>query len=223
LESVTNTDDKNHQAEFWRGEFGDSYSDRNDPGTEKIHARRSLWTQILRSTNGAPARSILEVGANIGINFRALGQLTSAEFHAVEPNQHAREVLIGDGIVPAANVYDGLAKSIPLPDVAVDMAFTSGVLIHIEPDDLLPSCQEIHRVSGRYVICVEYYSDKEESISYRGHKNVLFKRDFGGFWLDNFPDLRVLDYGFAWKRMTGLDNLTWWVFEKQPQSSGHIR
>ena len=42
----------------------------------------------------------------------------------------------------------------------------------------------------------------------------MFKRDFGGFFLEHFPDWRVLDYGFAWKQLTGLDNLTWWLFEK---------
>ena len=71
-----------------------------------------------------------------------------------------------------------------------------------------------HRVARRYIVCVEYFSDQPETIPYRGHSEVLFKRDFGSLWLDCFPDLRVLDYGFFWKRLTGLDNLTWWLFEK---------
>ena len=112
-------------------------------------------------------------------------------------------------------MLDGLASSIPLPDGKVDLAFTSGVLIHIHPSKLLASCREVHRVTRQYLVCIEYFSDKDEEILYRGHAEALFKRDFGGFYLDNFSDLRVLDYGFAWKRLTGLDNLTWWLFEKQ--------
>jgi pseudaminic acid biosynthesis-associated methylase len=212
---VSDTEKENLQSEFWRGGFGNTYSDRNDSNVERIISRTKLWAQVLKSTDGAPPRSILEVGANIGNNLRALKNLTSAEFHALEPNQNARETMVRDGVAPAANVHDGLANLIPLPDDAVDLAFTSGVLIHIDPENLLSSCQEIHRVARRYIVCIEYFSDKAESINYRGHENVLFKRDFGGFWLDNFSDLQVLDYGFAWKRMTGLDNLTWWVFEKQ--------
>lgn len=50
---------------------------------------------------------------------------------------------------------------------------------------------------------------------YRGHDDRLFKRDFGGYWLDHFSDLWTVAYGFAWKRITGLDNLTWWLFEKR--------
>ena len=52
-------------------------------------------------------------------------------------------------------------------------------------------------------------------IPYRGQEGLLFKRDFGGLWLDSFPSLRTVAYGFAWKRVTGVDNLTWWLFEKR--------
>ena len=99
---------------------------------------------------------------------------------------------------------------------AVDFAFTSGVLIHIHPDDLLAACRDIHRVTRRYIGCLEYFSAEPEEVRYRDRDGLLFKRDFGGFWLDNFPDLRTLEYGFAWKRLTGLDNVTWWLFEKRP-------
>ena len=75
--------------------------------------------------------------------------------------------------------------------------------------------REARRVARRYIVCIEYFSDKTEEITYRGHRGMLFKRDFGGFWLDNFPDLEVRDYAFAWKRATGLNNLTWWLFEKR--------
>lgn len=134
---------------------------------------------------------------------------------ALEPNPTARRTLTEDGVVPAADVMDGFAASIPLPEAAADLVFTCGVLIHIHPDDLQASVREIHRVATRYIVCIEYFSDKPEMIPYRGHQDRLFKRDFGGLYLDLFADLHVLDYGFAWKRATGLDNLTWWLFEKR--------
>lgn len=207
-------DDETEQLKFWRGDFGDAYADRNAPEVDLLRARVALWASILKSLAGAPPESILEVGANVGNNLRALRQLTGAELHALEPNDKARQVLVDDGVVAADNARGGFASAIDLPDGAVDLAFTSGVLIHIHPDDLAPSCREIHRVARRYIACIEYFSDKPEEIPYRGHAERLFKRDFGGFWLDTFPDLRVVDYGFAWKRLTGLDNLTWWLFEK---------
>lgn len=212
---MTSVNKDTAQLEFWRGEFGNTYIERNAASAEHLRARVAMWAKIMNVTVGAPPTSILEIGANIGNNLRALHMLTGAELYALEPNRQARERLVEDGVVPAANALDGLAAKIDLGDGSVDMAFTSGVLIHIHPDDLLASCTEIHRVARRYVVCVEYFSDKPEAIPYRGHSDKLFKRDFGGYWLDNFPDLQVRDYGFSWKRLTGLDNLTWWLFEKQ--------
>ena len=202
------------QVGFWRGGFGDSYTNRNVASPEQLQARRALWADILAHTLPAPPKSILEVGANLGINLRALRALTSARFLALEPNDKARQQLVDDGVVDAADARAGTASAIDLPDGAADLAFTSGVLIHIHPDQLAPSIAEIHRCAARWIVAIEYFSDKPEMIPYRGHDDRLFKRDFGGLWLDTFPDLRVTGYGFAWKRVTGLDNLTWWLFEK---------
>ncbi len=212
---MTATSSETEQVRFWRGEFGDGYTDRNANTREQIEARVALWARITGRLDGAPPRSILEVGANIGNNLRALRQLTSAEFFAVEPNEKARQILIDDGVVGEKNLRSGFAAAIDLPDAAVDLAFTSGVLIHIHPDDLPASCAEIHRVTRRYIVCIEYFADKPEELTYRGHDERLFKRDFGAMWLDEHPDLQVVDYGFVWKRVTGLDNMTWWLFEKR--------
>ena len=202
------------QSRFWRGDFGDAYTERNTGVADQLRARTAMWAPILDAMVGTPPRSILEVGANIGNNLRALRQLTDAHFYAIEPNARARKILVEDGVVPGSNVRDGIATAIDLPDGAVDMAFTSGVLIHIHPDDLEASCREIHRVAANHIVCIEYFADKPEEITYRGHEQRLFKRDFGGLWLDLFPGLQTVAYGFAWKRLTGLDNLTWWVFRK---------
>ncbi len=202
------------QLRFWRGEFGRSYIERNPASAEHLGARVALWAKILERLINPPPKSILEVGANIGNNIRALRTMSGAEMYAVEPIPEARQALVSQGVLDADKVFDACAAKIPLADGAVDLAFTSGVLIHIHPDQLLQSCREIYRVARRYIVCIEYFSDKPEMIPYRGHADRLFKRDFGGFYLDNFPDLQVVDYGFAWKRVTGIDNATWWAFAK---------
>ena len=203
------------QSSIWRGEFGDAYTERNANSPQNISARIAMWGRIFKTLVGAQPGSILEVGANLGMNLQALGHLTSAELFAVEPNALARAKLMESQVLPANNISDCLAHDLRFPDESFDLVFTSGVLIHIHPDNLLSSCSEIHRVTRRYIVCIEYFSDKPEEIHYRGHDELLFKRDFGSFWLDNFPDLETRDYGFAWKRVTGLDNPTWWVFEKR--------
>ena len=97
----------------------------------------------------------------------------------------------------------------------MDLVFTCGLLIHIRPDQLFDVCQELMRVSRRYLLCMEYYATRPEEVVYRAHKGLLFKRDFGGFLLDHWIDLQFVDYGFLWKRgEPAFDNVTWWLFKK---------
>ena len=92
------------QLETWRGEFGDSYTGRNIADTEMMGARTKMWAEILRPIAGDPPVSILEVGANLGINLRALKQLTDAHLTALEPNASARKRLIDDKVVEPSDV-----------------------------------------------------------------------------------------------------------------------
>jgi pseudaminic acid biosynthesis-associated methylase len=202
------------QAELWRGAFGDAYIERNTADPAYMAALTASWARILRCLMDRPPATVLEGGANIGLNLQALRTLTTAELYALEPNAKARQRLTAEGVLPSERIIDGLLTQIDLPDGAVELSFTRGVLIHVPPKDLLQSCRELVRVSRRYVIANEYFSPREETVPYRGQSEALFKRDFGAFYLDNFPELRVVDYGFDWKRVTGMDDLTWWVFEK---------
>jgi pseudaminic acid biosynthesis-associated methylase len=203
-----------HQLAHWRGDFGNAYVDRNPADEDRLRASTAMWSKILGVMAGDPPQSILEIGANVGANLLALGRLTGATLHGLEPNEKAREALISRKVLPADKVHAGAGQAIPLPDSSVDMAFTCGVMIHIAPSDLTAVMAEMHRVSRKYLVCIEYFADQPEEKTYRGHAGLLFKRDFGGEWLDRHPDLVTVDYGFNWKRIMGLDNTTWWVFRK---------
>ncbi len=207
---------ENEQVKLWRGEFGDEYLVRNAPTPKRVANQTRFWAKLFDTlaVQGLKPNSILEIGANVGINLRALKNLSDAELFAVEPNDQAREILIRDSVVPEGNALATTGEVIGLEDNAVDMAFTAGVLIHVNPDTLAQVCAEIHRVSRKTIVCAEYFSANPETITYRGHSDKLFKRDFGAFWLEQFPSLKLLDYGFAWKPVTGLDNITWWIFSK---------
>lgn len=202
------------QVKLWRSKFGDAWVDRINQDENFQQARTHLWEMILSVLGDEAPGSILEVGSNAGGNIMALNSLTDAELFAVEPNSKARKSLISKNVIDEKNVFDGTASNIPIDGCAVDMVFTYGVLIHIAPDDLLEAYKEIHRVSRRYIISLEYFSVNPRAIPYHGHDNALFTRDYGLFWMENFPDLKIIDYGFCWKHVTGLDNVTWWIFEK---------
>jgi len=203
------------QLNVWQGEFGQAYIERNNITPERISQRVSAFAEMLAPLRSDPPTSILEVGSNIGLNLRALAQVTTAELMAVEPNETALEILKQDGVVKPENGRAGYGGALPFETGEADMAFTSTVMIHIPDEALAKTMEEMHRVARRYILCVEYFSPKSETISYRGHDDLLFKRDYGGIWMDSFPDLRLLGNGFFWRRTTGLDDVNWWLFEKR--------
>lgn len=194
-------------VDLWKSTFGDEYTKRN---TANVGARLQLWKMLLPKGCG----SVLEVGANSGQNLEAISLISDCTMYAVEPNDMARSELEGTGIVPPAQITGDSADNIRFPNKVADLVFTSGVLIHIPPDKLAASMREIYRCSKRWIICGEYFAPSEEMIPYRGHDNAMWRRDYGSMYLDLFPDLRCVNTEFAWKRTTGLDNLTFWVFEK---------
>jgi pseudaminic acid biosynthesis-associated methylase len=201
--------------DLWRGQFGNDYVGRNEADDAQVEDRKRMWQRILEPLDARMPGRILEVGANLGLNLRALKSLCSVELLGLEPNDAARKRLVDDGVVYASNAIAGAGHSIPLPDGSVDLAFTCGVLIHVDPEALGATCREIHRISKRYVAAIEYFADEPTEKHYRGQTGALFKRDFGSFWMDQHPDLSLVDYGFFWKRASNLDNLTWWLFEKR--------
>lgn len=204
----------NRQLTFWMGEFGDEYWRRNKITPEKIkegaRAYRRIFDQI-------KVNSVLEVGSNIGIQLTILRKLLGPkiELNAVEPNKQAFAKLTKNPSLKLKKAYNCSGYQLPFDDSSIDLVFTSGVLIHIPPKNLTEITKEIVRVSKKYVLCLEFFSHEPEEKAYRGHRNVFFKRDFGAFYLDNFPKLKAVDNGFLWEReFPSFMDYHWWLFKK---------
>lgn len=199
------------QEAFWAGEFGTEYTDRN-VGKNWIAANTRLFAEILSRTSNV--NSIIEFGANLGLNLRALEILRpEAELAAVEINpsaaQHLRDW--GRTEVFEQSILDFEAER------QYDLSLIKGVLIHINPNELTKVYDRLHACSSRYVCTVEYYNPSPVAIPYRGHDDRLFKRDFAGEILDRFPGLKLVDYGFLWHRDNNFpqDDVTWFLLEKR--------
>ncbi|MDZ8221577.1 MULTISPECIES: pseudaminic acid biosynthesis-associated methylase [unclassified Nostoc] len=207
---VSNSEFRTEQEYFWAGKFGDEYIARNK-GNILIANNISLFTKILSRTHYI--HSLIEFGANIGLNLQAIRQLLpEAEISAVEINQKAVEKLQShdDYQVYHQSIFDFV------PERQYDLTLIKGVLIHISSDMLTKAYELLYQVSNHYICIAEYYNPTPVKITYRGHQDKLFKRDFAGEMLDKFHDLRLLDYGFVYHRDSQFpqDDLTWFLLEK---------
>lgn len=198
------------QEEFWAGEFGSEYISRNIDPTY-LAANLAFFSRILERSRGV--ESVLELGPNVGMNLRALRSLLpNAALAGVEINPTAAQTLREWG---QAEVHEGSILTFT-PASTVDLAFTKGVLIHINPDELNAVYDTLAQASRRYVLIAEYYNPAPTAITYRGHEDRLFKRDFAGEFLDRHPDFALVDYGFAYRRDPQFpqDDITWFLMEK---------
>ena len=206
----------NDQLKEWAGKLGNEYITRNNFASWKLPIGRRAFEQML---NGLDIGSVLEIGANIGLNLHYIKNgimRKNIKKYAIEPNKEAFDILCSDNNLNLEQAWNQDASEIPLADSSMDLVFTSGVLIHVAPENLEQITDEIVRVTKKYVLCIEYFSHKPTSIKYHNQENLLFKRDFGGYYLDRFPELKCIRYGFLWQREYKIfDDLNWWLFIKK--------
>ena len=203
-------------------QFGNDYIERNPITDESIQARCIYFSNVLNviknEGRGEFPAEVLEVGAGQGQNMMALERIVKAadlrtKLEATEPFEGARTLLRKN--LSITNIYDfpDMLPVLPLPSYSKELVFTCGVLIHVQSADLIPAMRELYRVSSRYLLSLEYFSPIERKVAYHGEDDALFLRDYGSIWMDNFK-LKLVCFGFCWKRVTKMDNITWFLFEK---------
>lgn len=199
------------QEQFWAGEFGDAYIERNR--SERLLASTlAFFSKVLSKTHSIS--SVLELGANIGMNLQAIHLLLpQVRIGAVEINEKAVRELNKHNWL---NVYHQSILEFSSVETW-DLVFTKGVLIHLSPDKLPSIYDLLFKLSNRYILFCEYYNPTPVEVNYRGYSNRLFKRDFAGEILDRRMDLTLLDYGFVYHRDNSFpqDDMTWFLMEKR--------
>ncbi len=186
-----------HQMSVWSGRFGREYTDRNSFNIDEFEdryiknygvSRTDLNGQFLGDMDRrAP---VLEVGANVGIQLDLLQRLGFEALYGIELQAYAVEK--SREFTTGINIIRGSAFDIPFKAGFFSLVFTSGVLIHIHPDDLHKVMMEIYRCSRRYIWGFEYYCEDIEEIDYRSHRNLLWKADHAELFMQMFPSLRLI-------------------------------
>jgi pseudaminic acid biosynthesis-associated methylase len=206
---MTSTRKLTEQEHFWAGSFGTSYTDRNSSDNQKSDALQALAIEIKNVTR--PIASVLELGANMGLNIRALqALLPNADFAGVEINRDASERLKLTG----AKVFNQSLLDFDTK-LKYDLVVIRGVLIHLDPDMLSIAYEKIASHSKKYVLIAEYYNPVPVALSYHGQENRLFKRDFAGEFMAAHNDFVLRDYGFHYRKGHYFgDDLTWFLLER---------
>lgn len=199
------------QEEFWAGDFGNKYINRNQ-SAEYLASNLNFFVKALHQV-GRPA-SLIEFGANIGMNLKAIQALfPGIKLNGIEINEEAAKELanvIGSNQVFHGSIFDYASEE------KFEVSLIKGVLIHINPEMLPVIYQKLYNASGKYILVCEYYNPSPVTINYRGHSDRLFKRDFAGEMLEKYPDLKLVDYGFVYKRDPAFpqDDITWFLMQK---------
>jgi pseudaminic acid biosynthesis-associated methylase len=201
----------NQEERYWAN--NSHYVTRNSTFDHVLGVR--AWKQILQPIQ-REIKSVLDCGANIGRNIGFLKDssfLPEAEFAAIDLNKAALDVLATK--FPDAKLYNSSLLNIDL-EAKFDLVFTSGVLIHINPENLARVFDNLMTFSNRYLILIEYFNRTPVEIPYHGQSGLLWKRDFGKDFLE-YSNWKVVSYGFLWGQEfdnCGFDDCNYWVFER---------
>lgn len=203
----------NKQEKLWQSGFGTEYHQRNP-----FEDRQHFWHEVLGEDVLRDAWSVLEPGAGKGENLEAIKALRTNmdilmndyQLVGIEVNKQAFEEMRNRHIVAHNNAF----LNVPLDDKQFKLVITRGFLIHVPTMALAPTLAKIYNASSKYICLVEYYSPVRREVQYHGHGSALWIDDFAGKIMEQYPDLKLLNYGFKYHKDQNGNDLTYFLLEK---------
>lgn len=178
----------------WAGKFGNEYTDRNDTFKHE-HKRLQFYNFVFKDE--PKNLKILEVGCNIGENLNLLKKKGFYNLTGIDISEYALKK--ARKYNPDIEYKHGSILDIPFLDNQFDLVFTSGVLIHVHPDDLSQAIEEIYRCSKKYIAGLEFYCPFCKGYNYRNGGVLVWRNDFLKIFLKQFSDLIVIKKKFRIK------------------------
>ncbi len=184
------------QMEEWGGQFGKEYTDRNALSLQELDLLYQGYFGLTRTEMNSKFidnldrdMKVLEVGSNIGNQLLLLQNMGFKNLYGIELQPYAVE--LSKSRTKGINIIQGSAFDIPFKDSLFDLVFTSGLLIHIAPEDSNEVLDEIYRCTKQYIWGMEYYAEAYTKVNYRKHADLLWKTDFPKLFLNRFKNLRL--------------------------------
>ena len=200
---------KTKQEIFWESDFGEKFHQRIN--TEQyLVSNINFFKKVLSYCDGI--ESITELGAGGGNNLKAIHKINNKiKLNAIEMFDGAYKLLRQVDFINSikASIYDDFKID------QSDLVFTKTVLIHLKPEKLEIAYDKIYKLSNKYILVAEYFNPTPVTVNYRGHDDVLFKRDFAKEMLKKY-DLEIIKYGFVWAQdpKYPLDDINWFLLKK---------
>ena len=181
----------------WARDFGRKYTDRNPQTPQEMNSlyrERYGFSRIdmNKAFIGALDRDIriLEVGSNVGVQLMILQEMGFQNLYGIELQEYAVE--LSKKLTRNINIIQGNVFNIPFKDDYLDLVFTSGVLIHIDPRNISMAIQEIYRCTRKYIWGFEYYAENLMEVKYWNKVGLLWKCNFAKLYQEQFPNLKLL-------------------------------
>ena len=136
------------QTKQWATQFGHKYTDRNlltvkemDQEFNKQHGMRRTKLNRLFLDDIDHSIKILEVGTNIGNQLLCLQGLGFSNLYGIELQRYA--IKLAKTRTENIHIIQSSASNIAFKDNQFELVFTSGLLIHINPNNIESILKEI--------------------------------------------------------------------------------
>lgn len=198
----------NYYENQWKGKFGNKYTDRCPV---EWKPRIAVFDKLLSGLN---IESVLEVGCNLGHNLLAINAVTDADVFGIDINQYAINKSDIKPCLKKASIFNT-----GFDDNTFDLVLSAGVLIHQHAAQLSEAMLEIHRVSKKYILLIEYPNTEEVGRHYRDFqdKEGVWSRPYGEIFqgltgakllrTGHMKDISDEKWGFS-------KDCDWWLFRK---------
>lgn len=146
-----------HSRQWWANRDAAQSSSQSYWDSRDSAARRL----IARTIAGLEGNSLLEIGCHAGPNLYACAkQKHFARIAGTELSPQAMAFAkqhLPSEIGPV-EIVEARADALPFDEASFDIVLTGAVLVCIGPDEIMPSLNDILRVSRRWIVLAEPYS-----------------------------------------------------------------
>jgi pseudaminic acid biosynthesis-associated methylase len=193
---------------LWAGDFGKKYTERTEMFPYALR-----WKFLKSILEDNIIKSILEVGCNTGFNLGMMKEWMPRPHDIWGCDINDSNVQAVRQRWPDIQCCWASGFDLPFKDDMFDLVFTSGVLIHQKPEEVDAMMQEIIRVSGKYVMAIEYFEQTFREIeTYSGGRGTAFAGPYGDIYEKRYG-LKTISSGLL-EKDDGWDECTWWLFAK---------